>query len=392
MSETVQDREKAPLKIKKPKKLVDQETVESIKVDLSKKPETDAVPEQSTGSVDENQQANDVEKVEEGTPEPVIEQASEQEEKEEVIPIEEITETEEEIKEVEAVEKPIVETKEEINKEVLPENIQSLVDFMKETGGTIEDYARLNRDYSKLNETALLNEYYKTTKPHLNQEEIAFIMEDNFFINEDVDDEREIKKKKLAYKEEIAKAKYFLEETKNKYYKEIKLRSSGLTPEQQKAVDFFNRHNKEQEKQSKVRDIFLTQTKNTLNQDFKGFEYNIGEKKFRYKINNPEQIAKDQSNLNDFVKKFLNKDGAIEDAKGYHKAFYTASNADAIANHFYEQGKADAVRDIAAKSKNITQEARPQQGGEVYINGLRVKAISGVDSSKLKFKKITTKN
>jgi len=392
MSETVQDREKAPLKIKKPKKLVDQETVESIKVDLSKKPETDAVPEQSTGSLDENQQANDVEKVEEGTPEPVIEQASEQEEKEEVIPIEEITETEEEIKEVEAVEKPIVETKEEINKEVLPENIQSLVDFMKETGGTIDDYARLNRDYSKLNETALLNEYYKTTKPHLNQEEIAFIMEDNFFINEDVDDEREIKKKKLAYKEEIAKAKYFLEETKNKYYKEIKLRSSGLTPEQQKAVDFFNRHNKEQEKQSKVRDIFLTQTKNTLNRDFKGFEYNIGEKKFRYKINNPEQIAKDQSNLNDFVKKFLNKDGAIEDAKGYHKAFYTASNADAIANHFYEQGKADAVRDIAAKSKNITQEARPQQGGEVYLNGLRVKAISGVDSSKLKIKKTTTKN
>ena len=262
---------------------------------------------------------------------------------------------------------------------------------MKETGGTIEDYARLNRDYSKLNEAALLNEYYKNTKPHLNQEEISFIIEDNFLVNEDVDDEREIKKKKLAYKEEIAKAKYFLEETKNKYYKEIKLKSSGLTPEQQKAVDFFNRHNKEQEKQSKVRDIFLNQTKNTLNQDFKGFEYNIGEKKFRYKVNNPEQIAKDQSNLNDFVKKFLNKDGAIEDAKGYHKAFYTASNADAIANHFYEQGKADAVRDIAAKSKNITQEARPQQGGEVYINGLRVKAISGVDSSKLKFKKITTK-
>ena len=272
MSETIQDKEKAPLKIKKPKKLVDQEQVESIKVDLSKKPETDAVPEQSTGSMDENQQANDVEKVEEGTPEPVVEQASEQEEKEEVIPIEEITETEEETKEVEAVEEPIVETKEEINKEVLPENIQSLVDFMKETGGTIEDYARLNRDYSKLNETALLNEYYKTTKPHLNQEEIAFIMEDNFFVNEDVDDEREIKKKKLAYKEEIAKAKYFLEETKNKYYKEIKLRSSGLTPEQQKAVDFFNRHNKEQEKQSKVRDIFLTQTRNTLNQDFKTFE------------------------------------------------------------------------------------------------------------------------
>tara|TARA_R100001510_G_scaffold56833_1_gene63191 strand:- start:180 stop:1313 length:1134 start_codon:yes stop_codon:yes gene_type:complete len=375
MSETIQDKEKAPLKIKKPKKLVNQKQVEDVKVDLSKKPEEAKVEEVET------KEEAVVEKVEEVKQEEAVEA------KEEVLtPIEEVTETEEEVKE-EIKEQPVLETKEEVTREVLPENIQSLVEFMRDTGGTIEDYARLNRDYSQLDEASLLNEYYKNTKPHLNQEEINFIMEDNFKIDEDVDDERDIKKKNLAYKEEIAKAKYFLEDTKNKYYKEIKLRSSGLTPEQQKAVDFFNRHNKEQEVKSKKRDIFLKDTKDTFGQNFKGFEYNIGEKKFRYNINNPEQVAENQSNIYDFVKKFLNKDGAL-DAKSYHKAFYTAENADTIANHFYEQGKADAVRDMAAKSKNITQDARPQQGGEVFLNGLRVKAISGVDSSKLKFKTI----
>jgi hypothetical protein len=386
MSETIQDKEKAPLKIKKPKKLTDPIS-ENIKVDLSKKPETNAVPEQSAGSLDEDKQATNVEKVEEGAPEPSVEPVA-KEEKEEVNPIEEVTveETEKEV-----VQETVQEHKEEAPVRKLPENIEALVTFMEETGGTIEDYARLNRDYSEYNEDAILNEYYKRTKPHLNQEEINFIMEDNFKIEEDVDDERDIRKKKLAYKEEIAKAKYFLEDTKNKYYKEIKLRSSGLTPEQQKAVDFFNRHNKEQEAKNKQRDIFLKTTEKIFTQDFKGFEYNVGDKKFRYNINNPDQLVKNQSNLHDFVKKFLNKDGAL-DAKNYHKAFYTANNADTIANHFYEQGKADAVRDIAAKSKNITNEARPQQGGEVYLNGLRVKAISGVDSSKLKIKKTTTKN
>ena len=177
-----------------------------------------------------------------------------------------------------------------------------------------------------------------------------------------------------------------MEETKSKYYKEIKLRSSGLTPEQQKAMDFFNRHNKEQEKGAKNREIFLTNSNKLFNEDFKGFEYSVGEKTFRYNINNPSDIAKKQSNLNSLFQKFLNKDGAIGDAKGYHKALYTAQNPDRIAAHFYEQGKADAIRNMTSKSKNIGEDVRPQANGDVFINGLRVKAISGVDSSKLKFK------
>jgi hypothetical protein len=321
-----------------------------------------------------------VEKVEERASEPSVEPVAE--EKEEVNPLEEITP--EENKEV--VQESVQEHKEETPTKKLPENIESLVSFMEETGGTIEDYARLNKDYSQYNENAILSEYYKRTKPHLNQEEINFIMEDNFKIDEDVDDEREVKKKKLAFKEEIAKAKGFLEETKSKYYKEIKLRSNGLTPEQKKAMDFFNRHNKEQEKGAKNREIFLNSSNKLFNEDFKGFEYSVGEKTFRYNISNPSDIAKKQSNLNSLFQKFLNKDGAIGDAKGYHKALYTAQNPDKIASHFYEQGKADAIRNITSKSKNIGEDVRPQANGDIFINGLRVKAISGVDSSKLKFK------
>lgn len=256
---------------------------------------------------------------------------------------------------------------------------------MKETGGTIEDYTRLNRDYSQLDENSLLREYYKNTKPHLDHEEISFIMEDNFTYDEEADEERDIKKKKLAFKEEIAKAKSFLKETKEKYYDEIKLRP-GVTQEQQKAMDFFNRHNKEQEKVKRIRDNFEADTKKLLNENFEGFDFNVGEKTFRYNVSNPSEVVEKQSSLSTFVKKFLNKEGEISDTAGYHKAVYAARNADTIAQHFYEQGKADAVKDVVAKSNNINAEPRSNPTGDVFIGGLKVRAINGVDSSKLKFK------
>ena len=391
MSTTKQEQEALPLKIKKPS--LKRSNNQVYKLDLNKKQEEkekeDAIPEQSAGGLDEDKQTADVEKVEERKPEPSVEPVAEEEKKEEVNPLEEVT-AEEQKKEI--VQETVQEHKEETPTKKLPENIEALVSFMEETGGSVEDYARLNRDYSQYNEDAILNEFYKRTKPHLDQEEINFIMEDNFKIDEDVDDEREVKKKKLAYKEEIAKAKGFLEETKSKYYKEIKLKSSGVNPEQQKALDFFNRYNKEQQKGAKNREIFINNSDKLFNEEFKGFEYSVGEKTFRYNVNNPSEIAKKQSNVNSLFQKFLNKDGAIGDTKGYHKALYTAYNPDRIANHFYEQGKADAIREVTSKSKNIGEDVRPQANGEMFVNGLRVKAISGVDSSKLKFKKIKNNN
>ena len=265
----------------------------------------------------------------------------------------------------------------------LPENIEKLVSFMEDTGGSVEDYVRLNADYSNIDDNALLKEYYKKTKTYLDDSDVDLILED-FEWDEDLDEDRDIRKKKIAYKEEVAKAKSFLEETKSKYYDEIKLRP-GVTQEQQKATDFFNRYNEDQETATRQHEDFKSQTDDYFNNEFKGFEFDVSGKKFRYGVQDPGKIAEDQSNINNFVGKFLNKEGKVTDAKGYHKALFMASNSDTIINHFYEQGKSDATKDIIGKSKNPSSQPRQAQEGE-FINGLKVRSISGQDSSRLKIK------
>ena len=312
----------------------------------------------------------------------------------------------EEVRETEEIETPLTLVEEtevnepvEVSKEVvqqtepipqLPENIEKLVSFMKETGGTVADYVRLNADYSNVDNTTLVREYYKQTRPHLDYEDVSLLLED-FTYDEELDDEKEIRKKKIAFKEEVGKAKNFLENLKGKYYDEIKLRP-GVTQEQQKAMDFFNRYNEEQQVVKQRQEHFSNTTNQLFSNDFKGFDFSVGDKKFRYGVKNPESVAKAQTDIADFVKTFLNDKGEISDAQGYHKALYAARNADTLAQHFYEQGKADAVKEVMAKSKNISTEPRQTAQGEVFVNGLKVKAISGVDSSKLKVKKVTLKN
>ena len=370
------DNTKESLKLKsKPKKLVDKMPNNITHIDLSKNPKKD-LQEAATTKVE-----IPTEKVEEVKAE--IKEEVKEDKIEEVATITEIKE-EEEIVETKQQLKEAIRDEKVIGKQ-LPENIEKLVSFMEETGGTVEDYVSLNKDYSKYDEKQVLNEYYKKTKPHLDQEEINFLMEDNFSYDEEVDEDRVVRKRQLLLKEEIAKAKNFLESSKSKYYDEIKLRP-GVTQEQQKAMDFFNRYNKEQQIAAERREQFKDSTSKLFNEDFKGFEIKVGEKKFNYNISNPSATAEKQSDLNEFVKKFLNEKGEVIDAVGYHKAFYAAENVDTIANHFYEQGKADAVKDVIAKSKNINNDPRPQASGDVFINGFKVKAISGVDSSRLKIK------
>ena len=296
------------------------------------------------------------------------------------LPIQEVTN--EEKQEIAKVVKEAVRDEKILGKP-LPENIEKLVSFMEETGGTIDDYVRLNTDYSSVSEDALIKEYYKKTKPYLESEDIDLMLED-YTYDEELDEDRDIRKKKIAYKEEVAKAKNFLEETKSKYYDEIKLRP-GVTQEQQKAMDFFNRYNEDQETANRQHEDFKSQTDDYFNNEFKGFEFNVSGKKFRYGVQDPSKVAEDQSNINNFVGKFLNKEGKVTDAKGYHKALFMASNADTIINHFYEQGKSDATKDIISKSKNPSTQPRQAQQGE-FINGLKVRSISGQDSSKLRIK------
>lgn len=259
---------------------------------------------------------------------------------------------------------------------------------MEETGGTVEDYVTLNRDYTQFDERLLIKEYYKKTKPHLNDEEVSFLMEDRFSYDEEVDEERFVRKQKLAYKEEVAKARTFLESMKKKYYDEIKLRPS-LSNEQKKAMDFFNRYNKEQSTIQQKRSEFVQNTENYFNQEFEGFDFSVGEKRFKYKVSNPFEMAKTQSDVSKIINKYMDNNGNVTDMSGYHKAIYAARNADRIAQHFYEQGKADATRDIIAKSKNIDNTPRSGETGETMPNGWRVRAINGVDATKLKIKRRT---
>jgi len=359
-----------------------EKTGDTIKVDLTEKKEEDAVQvntaDESNAPVEESGNSQSSEEV--------VEEVRQPEETVEEAPvIQEITE--EEVQEqAENLQEQVKEEVQQLKEsgKPLPENIQKVVDFMDETGGTLEDYVRLNADYSNVDNNTLLREYYRQSKPHLDSEDVSILLED-FTWDEDVDDEKDIRKKKIAYKEEVAKAKGFLEGLKNKYYDEIKLRP-GVTQEQQKAVEFFNRYNEEQQLIKERTEDFQSRTKNYFNQDFKGFDFKLGEKKFRYGVKDNSSVANNQSDISNFIKKFLNDKGEVSDLNGYHKALYVANNPDRIINHFYEQGRADAVRDLTAKSKNISNEPRQTQDGNVFINGLRVKSVSGVDSSRLKIK------
>ena len=340
-----------------------------IKVDLSKLPTEEKVTEEVIAEETPVEEVVEEEQPEAEIETPVVEEITEE--------VEELAEqVEEAVAEAEATGKPI------------PENIQKLMEFMEETGGDLQDYVKLNQDYSELDNHTLLKEYYKSTKPHLENEEIDFMMEDYFSYDEEIDDDVDIRRKKIAMKEQVAQARQHLDGAKSKYYEDIKY-GSKLTGEQQKAVDFFNRYTTESKEQEKVADkqhkTFLNKTDNLFNKEFKGFEYKVGEKKFRFNVKDSDTVKNTQSDINNFVKKFLNKNNEMEDAKGYHKSMYTAMNPDKIASHFYEQGKADALKNSVAKSKNINMDPRQQHSGEVNTGGIKVRVL-GENSDDFKFK------
>ena len=409
--EVLEKKPQEKIKVKRrPKSVKRNMEDEVIKVDLSKpvqkeeegqenKKEEDAVQEQSTDEVSSSNESETISEVQEEDNKKTNEESTGQEkgkeEKVEEQPVLEEIKEEEEKKE-EEVKQETQQLTEEVKEAVqeqketgveLPENIQKVVDFMKETGGSLEDYVKINQDYSKLDDNFLLNEYYRQTKPHLTGEEINFLIEDSFSFDEEVDEPKDIKRKKLAFKEQVANAKNYLDGLKSKYYEEIKM-GSKLAPEQQKAIDFFNRYTKETEESQKLaekqKSIFLNKTNEVFSDQFKGFEYDVGDKKYRFNVKEASKVKETQSDINNFVKKFLNKNNEVEDAKGYHRSLFTAMNPDAIAKHFYEQGKADAIKDSVAKSKNINMSSR-QGFQEVEAGGIKVRAL-GDDSASFKFK------
>ena len=364
----------------KMKPIIEEKTITKVDLNKPKKPEENEVKENNTdneGVVTVAEDANTSQEQKEVQSETETQKAS---------TLEEVVSENKEVEKVaDAAEEAIKESIE--TGKPLPESVQKLVNFMEETGGDLNDYVKLNQNYDEFDNQDLLHEYYKQTKPHLNNEEISFLMEDQFSYNEDTDDEREIKRKKLALKEQVASARSHLDGQKSKYYEEIKA-GSKLTAEQQKAIDFFNRYNKEeaenkQETEKRV-SVFKNKTNEVFNDEFKGFEYNVGDKKYRYNVQDAKKVGENQSDISNFIGKFLDENNTMKDAEGYHKSLFTANNADAIARHFYEQGKSDAIKQSVEKGKNIDMEPR-QAHGEVQAGGLKVKVL-GDNTADFKFK------
>jgi len=368
----------------------------TIKIDLRQQPqteETDAVQEQETTSVDVGERTGDSAEVDQEVRSNNNESTAE-EQVLELVQDEETVEQEATLADkIKDIPNKLKEQEEDVNNNQetnqLPENIDKLVKFMEETGGTLEDYVSLNKDYDSMDDMQLLREYYQQTKPHLSTDEIDFLIEDNFSYDEEVDEERDIKRKKLLFKESIAEAKSNLSNLKNQYYDDLKL-SSKLTPEQKEAVQFYNDYKVEQESTQKLREqqrnIFEQQTNNLFSNEFKGFEYKVGNNKYRFNVKDVDSVKSSQSDINTLVSKFVNENNELSDAAGYHKALFTAMNSDAIANHFYEQGRADAIKESMAKSKNV--DMAPRQGHEAVTtdSGFKIRAVSGDDSSKLRVK------
>lgn len=380
-------------KVKLEKKVEDLMDADVVKVDLTKPPkkEEDAVQEQSTDEVslrDESGSSEEVleENIEATNEEPTGESSAEVQNDTPVV--EEITEEQSKEAEqiIEQAEEAIIESQQ--TGQPLPENVQKLVDFMQETGGDINDYVKLNQDYSDMDNHTLLHEYYKQTKPHLSSEEIEFVMEDTFAYDEDMDEEKDVKRKKLAMKEQVAQARQHLESVKSKYYEDIKA-GVKLTEDQQKAINFFNRYNEESEEArligEKQSEVFRSKSDMVFNENFKGFEYNVGDKKFRFNVKDKQKVRETQGDINNFIKKFLTEDNLIDDAAGYHKGLFTAMNPDQVAKHFYEQGKADALKESIAKSKNVSMDPRQSHAENINTSGFRVRALND-DGSDFKFK------
>jgi len=355
--------------------------VPKINLDELNKPTEDAVQERKTEEVSvENETGNSEE---------VVEEVREQTETEEGSPLELVIEEEDEAPvdtkpAVDANSAKVNELPEPAAPVVLPENVDKLIKFMEETGGTVEDYVLLNKDLSSYNDGDLLREYYNQSKPW-DAQEVSEYMEDNFSYDED-DDPREIRSKKRAFKEELFNAKKFLEGNKEKYYADLKLnKQQDIPQEYQEAFTYYNEYKQSAEFNEQLKQSFLQKTDNVFNDKFKGFDFQVGNNKYRFKVNNAAETKTQQSDINNFVKGFLGDDGQISDAKGYHKALFAARNADKLAEHFYEQGRADALRNAAKDAKNINMDPR-KEGVVQTKSGQKFKVVSGDSSSKLRMK------
>jgi len=245
----------------------------------------------------------------------------------------------------------------------LPESVSKFLEYNKETGRGIDDFAKLQKDYDSLDDDSLLADYYGIQEEALDAIDIQDVLEDKFGFDEDTEEPKDIKRKKLAKKRELAKAKKFFTEQKDKYKVPLESSGGGLSEDQEKNLNAYKKYVEDskslEDQQAKIRDYFVDRTEKLFTSDFKGFEFTVGDdKKITFKPGTYEELKNKQVDVNNLLSRFVDDKGLMSDATGYHRALSAAMNPDKFAKFFYEQGVASAIDDVARKSKNITMDIR----------------------------------
>ena len=280
-------------------------------------------------------------------------------------------------------------TQQEANED-LPDDVKAFFEYKRETGRGIDDFVKLQKDYDVMDSSQLLTDYYSATEEGLDDIDIQDLIEDKFGYDEDLDDDKDIKKRKLAQKRELVKAKKFFNEQKDKYKIPLESSGSGLSDDAQEELQryksYIDESNNTQEQTKKRYDYFLNKTKEVFNDEFKGFEFEVGGNKINFKPGDAKELNSLQSNVSNFVNKYMDSEtGLMNDPKGYHRALSMAMNPDKFAQFFYEQGVAATVDNVSKKSKNINMDVRPANQS-VTKNGQTIRAISSDSSRGLKIR------
>jgi len=271
----------------------------------------------------------------------------------------------------------------------LPEDVAQFMKYKQETGRSVEDYARLQQDWSAMDDTNVLREYYKQEKPHLDAEEIDYLINEEFSFDSELDDEKDIKKKKIAYKEELYKARNYFEGMKEKYKAPLESREAEIPENYKEAFNFYNKYQEELDQESAMQKdrsrIFQEKTNALFNDEFKGFEFKVGDKKQVFKPNDVSKVKENQLDINNFFSQHLDEKGIVKDAASYHKALFAATNADALFQFAYEQGKADATDGLVKETKNIDMTVR--SNAPTDTGGTKFRAVDSGDNFSFKIRK-----
>tara|TARA_R100000657_G_C4676076_1_gene121997 strand:+ start:798 stop:1937 length:1140 start_codon:yes stop_codon:yes gene_type:complete len=268
----------------------------------------------------------------------------------------------------------------------LPEDVKLYFDYKKETGRGIEDFYKLQKNYDDMDEDSVLADYLGVQEEGLDAIDIQDIMDDRFGYDSEEDDEKDIKKKKLAKKRELAKARKFFKEQKDKYKVPLESSGGGLSDEQENNLNAYKtmleESNSQKESFQLMRKNFEERTNKVFGEEFKGFEFNVSDdKSILYKPGTAEELKNKQMDFNNFISKYNDENGLMKDAAGYHRAMSIAMNPEKFAKFFYEQGVAATVDDVARKSKNINMDVRraPQLSTK---NSLKIKAVGDTSSGR----------